>query len=137
MTPDTFATQSLRPRDQLEVWREWYSPVLDVLPRHSTGEEFSAEIHLWKLGGLAMSRTVAPPVNVVRAKSNLRRDPVDHWVISYCARGVHLAQTAGAELEVWREWYSPVLDASTSYPDTRRARNFLPRSICGSWAAWR
>ena len=100
MTPDIFATQFLRRRDQFEVWREWYSPVLDVLPRHSPGEEFSAEIHLWKLGGLAMSRTIAPPVNVVRAKSNLRRDPVDHWVISYCARGAHLAQTAGAELEV-------------------------------------
>jgi hypothetical protein len=55
---------------------------------------------MWKLGGLAISRTIAPPVNVVRAKSNLRRDPVDHWVISYCARGAHLAQTAGAELEV-------------------------------------
>jgi len=100
MTPDTFATQPVRPRDQLEVWREWYQPVLDILPKHPTGDEFPAEIHIWTLGGLAMSRTIAPPVDVVRAKSNLRRDPVDHWVISYCARGAHLAQTAGAELEV-------------------------------------
>jgi hypothetical protein len=100
MTPDTFATQSLRPRDQLDVWREWYSPVLDVLPTHLTGDEFRAEIRMWKLGGLAMSRTAAPPVNVVRAKRNLRRDPVDHWVISYCARGAHFAQTARRETEV-------------------------------------
>ena len=101
MTPDTFATQSLRPRDQLGAWREWFEPVLDVLPKHAPGDdEFTAEVHMWKLGGLAMSRTIAPPVNVVRAKSNLRRDPVDHWVISYCARGAHLAQTADAELEV-------------------------------------
>ena len=100
MTPDTFATQPVRPRDQLEVWREWYQPVLDILPKHPTGDEFPAEIHIWTLGGWAMSRTIAPPVNVVRAKSNLRRDPVDHWVISYCARGAHLVQTAGAELEV-------------------------------------
>src|SRR5208282_5703144 len=100
MTPDTFATQPVRPRDQLEVWREWYQPVLDILPKHPTGDEFPAEIHIWTLGGWAMSRTIAPPVNVVRAKSNLRRDPVDHWVISYCARGAHLAQTAGTEIEV-------------------------------------
>jgi len=100
MTPDTFATQSLQPRDQLGAWREWFEPVLDVLPKHAPGDEFTAEMHIWKLGGLAMSRTIAPPVNVVRAKSNLRRDPVDHWVISYCARAAHLAQTAGAELEV-------------------------------------
>jgi AraC-like DNA-binding protein len=100
MTPDTFATQPLPPRDQLEAWREWFEPVLDVLPKHATGDEFTAETHMWKLGGLAMSRTIAPPVNVVRAKSNLRRDPVDHWVISYCARGAHFARTAGTETEV-------------------------------------
>jgi AraC-like DNA-binding protein len=100
MTPDTFATQPLRQQDQFGAWREWYHPVLDVLPRHPTGHEFSAEIHLWKMGGLAMSRTIAPPANVLRTKSNIRRDPVDHWVISFCARGAHLAQTAGAELEV-------------------------------------
>ena len=100
MTPDNFSTHSLIPRDQLEAWREWFEPVLDVLPKHATGDEFTAEMRMWKLGGLAMSRTISPPVNVVRAKSNLRREPVDHWVISYCARGAHLAQTAGAELEV-------------------------------------
>src|SRR5215831_1364211 len=100
MTPDTFATQSLQPRDQLGAWRKWFEPVLDVLPKHAPGDEFTAEVHMWKLGGLAMSRTIAPPVNVVQAKSNLRRDPVDHWVISYCPRGAHFAQTAGVGIEV-------------------------------------
>ena len=100
MTPDTFATTSLRPRDQLEAWADWYHPVLDILPKHDAGDEFAAEVHMWKLGGLAVSRTIAPPVNVVQAKSNLRRDPVDHWVISYCPRGAHFAETAGVETEV-------------------------------------
>jgi AraC-like DNA-binding protein len=93
MTPETFATQPLRMRDQLEAWREWYHPVLDILPKQATDDAFPAEIHMWKLGGLAMSRTTAPPVCVSRKKSNLRGDPVDHWVVSYCARG-------SAELEV-------------------------------------
>ena len=57
-------------------------------------------MHLWKLGGLAMSRTSAPPVRVARTKSNLKRDPVDHWVISYCVRGAHFTNTAGISLEV-------------------------------------
>jgi AraC-like DNA-binding protein len=100
MTPDTFATRSVRTQDQLDAWREWFEPVLNVLPKHEPGDEFTAEMQMWKLGGLAMSRTIAPPVNVVRTKSNLRRDPVDHWVISYCARGGHFAQTAGTETEV-------------------------------------
>jgi AraC-like DNA-binding protein len=100
MTPETFATQALRMRDQLEAWREWYHPVLDISPKQATDDVFPAEIHMWKLGGLAMSRTTAPPVYVSRTKSNLRGDPVDHWVVSYCARGAHLARTAGTELEV-------------------------------------
>ena len=100
MTPDTFATQSLGPRDQLEAWREWYETVFDVIPQHPTGDEFPAEIYLWTLGGLAVSRTSAPSVHILRSKGHLRRDPVDHWVISYCARGAHFAKTAGAELEV-------------------------------------
>src|SRR6516225_2142015 len=100
MTPETFATQPLRMRDQFEAWREWYHPVLDIFSKQATDDAFPAEMRMWKLGGLAMSRTIAPPVCVSRTKSNLRGDPVDHWVVSYCARGAHLARTAGVELEV-------------------------------------
>src|SRR5262245_15960797 len=80
MTPDTFTTETLLPGEQLEAWQEWYQPVFDVIPRYPAGKRFVAEIHLWKLGGLAMSRTSAPPVHVVRTMSHLRRDAVDHWV---------------------------------------------------------
>jgi AraC-like DNA-binding protein len=101
MTPDTFATRSVRTQDQLEAWREWYRPLLEVMPRHSTGDGFAAETELWKLGGWALSRTAsALPVHVARTRTNLRRDPVDHWVISYCIRGSHFARTAGADIQV-------------------------------------
>lgn len=100
MKPEIFATQVLRSRDQFEAWREWHQPVLDFLPEQSTRYGFPAEVHLWKLGGLAMSRTSAPPVRVARTKSNLRRDPIDHWVISYCVRGTHFMNTAGTAVEV-------------------------------------
>jgi hypothetical protein len=84
MTPETFSTQPLRSLDQFEAWREWHQPVLEFVPQRSTRYGFPAEVHLWKLGGLAMSPTSVPPVSVARRKSNLRRDPIDHWVISYC-----------------------------------------------------
>ncbi len=101
MTPETFTTQSLRPRGQFEAWQSWYQPVFDVLPKQPEDHAgFLAEIRMWKLGGLAMSRTSAPSVNVTRTRGHLRRDPVDHWIISYCARGAHSAITAGSSLEV-------------------------------------
>lgn len=88
------------PADQFEAWREWYSSVFDVMPKDPTAEGFPCEIRLWNLGGLAISRTIAPSLHVLRTKSHLKRYPVDHWVISCCARGAHLAKTAGDELEV-------------------------------------
>jgi AraC-like DNA-binding protein len=100
MVPNSFATQPLRPRDQFEAWREWHQPVLDFLPKQSARYGFPAEVHLWKLGGLALSRASAPPVRVARTKSNLKRDPIDHWVISYCVRGAHFTSTAETALEI-------------------------------------
>jgi AraC-like DNA-binding protein len=100
MTPETFSTLSLRPREQFDGWRSWYRAIFDVLPKEQDSGSFPAEIRMWKLGGMAMSRTDAPPVNVVRTKHHLRREPIDHWIISYCARGAHSAVTAGSSLEV-------------------------------------
>jgi hypothetical protein len=46
MRPEIFATQSFSPRDQFEAWREWYRPVLEVLPKQATDDEFPAETHM-------------------------------------------------------------------------------------------
>jgi AraC-like DNA-binding protein len=100
MTPDIFATHAVRPLDQFEAWREWYSSVFEVIPEDRGSDGFAGEVRVWNLGGLAMTRTVAASVHILRAKGHLKRDPVDHWVISYCARGAHLAKTADTELEV-------------------------------------
>ena len=100
MTPTSFRTQSLPLQDQFEAWREWYTTVFDVVAEPPSSGEFSAEIHLWTLDGLAMSRTIAPSVDVVRTKQHLRHNPVDHWIISYCARGAHFARTADIDVEV-------------------------------------
>jgi hypothetical protein len=69
-------------------------------PPAGTRYGFPAEVHLWKLGGLAMSRASVPPARVARTKSSLRRDPIDHWVIGYCVRGTHFTNTAGTAVEV-------------------------------------
>src|SRR6516164_6788802 len=99
MKPDLFATHSLPPPDQFEAWREWYSRIFEVTPKDPVGDGFSGEIRLWNLGGSAISRTIAPASQISRTKGHIRREPVDHWIISYCTRGAHLAQTAGTEVK--------------------------------------
>ena len=100
MKPDTFSTQALRPRAQFGAWREWYSPVFEVIPKGRMRDGFPGETRLWTLEQSVMSRTTAPPARVFRTKGHLRRDPADHWVISYCVRGGFFAKTADAEVEV-------------------------------------
>jgi AraC-like DNA-binding protein len=100
MTPNSFTTQVFRAPDQFEAWRGWYATVFDILPKHPTDDGFPADIHVWPLSGLAITRTSAPSVHVRRDNGHLRRDPVDHWVVSYCAGGAHSAETADTEVQV-------------------------------------
>jgi len=87
MTPQVFSTQSLAPKDRHDAWHEWFRPVLDVVAVDQSYSEFVAENSAWKLGCLVMSRVSAPPVRVVRTKTQVRRDPVDHWVVTYAQQG--------------------------------------------------
>ncbi|HEU0217469.1 MAG TPA: helix-turn-helix domain-containing protein [Stellaceae bacterium] len=100
MTPQNFSTRSLPAPHQFDAWRSFFEPVFDVVTNCQVGGGFAADISVWALGHFGMTRTVAPSVDVIRTKRHLRRDPVDHWLISYCARGAHSATTAGVSLEV-------------------------------------
>lgn len=94
MTPVKFATHSLAPRDQLEAWRGWFHSVFDVIPRQSADRGFAAESQTWAIDGLALSRVLAPPIRAARTKVLIRRNPVDHWVIT---RGHRVTTTLGTD----------------------------------------
>ncbi|HME24526.1 MAG TPA: helix-turn-helix domain-containing protein [Acetobacteraceae bacterium] len=100
MTPEVFSTQPLAPRDRPDAWHEWFRPVLDVTPLPYVGDEFLAENRVWKLGGLVMSHVSAPPVRVLRTKAHVRRDPIDHWVLTYAHQGTMTVKAEAASFEV-------------------------------------
>jgi AraC-like DNA-binding protein len=99
VTADRFSTDEVRPSDQHEAWCEWFRPIFEILPKQSVRNGFAAENQVWKLGGIAMSRVKAPAVRVQRQAANLRRDPVDHWIITYCRRGATMIATERRTLE--------------------------------------
>jgi AraC-like DNA-binding protein len=100
MTPETFTTQSLAPNDRYAAWQDWFQPVLDVTRMLPTDDEFLAKNVVWKLGSLVVSRVSAPPVLAVRTKAHVRRDPTDHWVITYAQRGAMVVRTETGSSEV-------------------------------------
>ena len=99
MTPERFATHSLPAPDQLEAWRGWFRSVFNVMPRQSLDEGFPAEAQFWQLDGLAISRVSAPAIHVVRTNTHIRRNPVDHWVITLGSRVRTAVRTDDALLE--------------------------------------
>jgi AraC-like DNA-binding protein len=99
VTPAIFATQNLRPRDQLQAWQEWFAPVFDISPMEQAGDGFSAKNIVWSLGDISISRVLAPSVHVKRAKANLAKAPIDHWVLTYCRQGATQVQTPKGEFD--------------------------------------
>jgi AraC-like DNA-binding protein len=99
MTPERFATYSLPARDQFEAWRGWLDSVFDVMPRRPLNPGFPAECKLWKAGALAISRVCAPAIQLSRPKTLIRRNPVDHWVITLSHRAAMAVRTGDASLE--------------------------------------
>ena len=80
MTPETFTTQSLAPKDRYEAWQDWFRPVIDVTRMLPTDDEFLAKNVVWKLGSLVMSRVAAPPV---RGGRRALREAGSHRPLGY------------------------------------------------------
>ena len=90
MVPQTFDTSALAARHQLEAWRGWFSPVFDVDGAPPAASGFAACCQVWALGDLVVSRTFAPPLRAVRTRELIRRNPVDHWVLTIGQQGTTL-----------------------------------------------
>jgi AraC-like DNA-binding protein len=82
MTPESFTTSSLPAHQQFEAWCAWFDPVFDVATGNPPDQGFSAAVQTWRLDGCALSRVSAPSIRVIRTPTHIRRNPVDHWVIT-------------------------------------------------------
>lgn len=98
MANSSFSTQSLAPTHQFEAWRDWFWPVFTNSPFSNTPQDdpaagFVASNKVWKLGSIVVSSVSAPALTSTRDKANIRKAPVDHWVIAYCRSSATLMQT--------------------------------------------
>ena len=82
MQPDIFSTRSLSADEQLDAWRGWFHTVFDVAPGPSAAPGFHAENRVWTLDGFAVSRVSAPPLKASRTNAHIRRNPIDHWIVT-------------------------------------------------------
>lgn len=82
MTPERFSTDGLPPRLQLDAWRGWFETVFEVEVEDEAQVGFVAESKFWSLGGFGLGRVAAPTLRSSRSKTLIRRNPIDHWVLT-------------------------------------------------------
>ena len=87
LVPHTFCTAHLPREHQFDAWTQWFSPMFDVTRRNAPLTEFVAQSKVWRLSSVAISKTCGPSVRSERRSSNVRREPVDHWVVTICQSG--------------------------------------------------
>lgn len=94
MIPAKFSTANIAPCDQADAWHRWFWPVFDIRPKDSPDDRyFPARNEVWNLGGLIVSRIIAPAATAVRTRANLGQAPIDHWVLGCCRKGMTTIQT--------------------------------------------
>lgn len=93
-----FSTSDLPTRGQLEAWQAWYGRVFDTSPLHQGDDGFCAHARAWTLPGLTLNQVTAPGLSVVRTKTLIRREPVDHWAITLSKRSMTWLDSGTASL---------------------------------------
>jgi AraC-like DNA-binding protein len=81
MQPIVFSTAGIAPAKQLDAWRSWFDPVFEAEVADPE-QGFLASSETWNFSGFGLSRVRAPKLRAVRTPELIRRNPVDHWVVT-------------------------------------------------------
>jgi AraC-like DNA-binding protein len=130
MDPLHFSTKELPAREQRTAWSEWFRPIFDVHSEDSELPQFDAEYSVWRAGEVSVTWASAPAARTIRTPSDVRRSPIDHWVISYCPGGATTMSTKEGQLDVRAG--APFVWSLGQPSDSRRAaaermQLYLPR----------
>lgn len=93
MDAEVFDTRSLPLVQQFEAWQQWYGAVFETTPQRPVFEGYAARNLTWRFDGFALSRVTGAAIDGVRSPANIRRNPVDHWVITVTKCGTHKVLT--------------------------------------------
>ena len=77
-----FTTRGLRPDEQYGAWRGWFKGTFDGSPRAPNKDGYLATSKAITMDGLALVRISLPASRTMRTRILIRRNPVDHWIIT-------------------------------------------------------
>lgn len=88
-----FSTREQPPGNQFAAWRAHCSPVVEMLAPARPDAGFAASRTAWRIGPFTLSVVSAPAGTYRRTRSQIRRDALDHWVVSVVRQGTYALST--------------------------------------------
>jgi len=82
VSPIEFTTRGVPIRQQFEAWLGWHDRTFDASPDRPASEGFVADSRSLAMQGFALVRVSAPAMKVMRTRALIRRNPVDHFLIT-------------------------------------------------------
>jgi AraC-like DNA-binding protein len=78
-----FTTEKLPKTKQFDEWTAFISPVAEVGASNTEQDGLAAEAAIWDMGSLAFFRFLTPSLPHRRTPRLIRKEPVDHWMLSF------------------------------------------------------
>ena len=82
-----FSTLTFPPEEQFAAWRSSYAPMVDLIEPENSAIGFAGKQVIWDLGSLAFSHVKTGRLGFASLAGHVRRDPIDHWIITVLLRG--------------------------------------------------
>ncbi len=82
-----FSTLDLPREEQFAAWRRSYAPIVDLIGPDNFAVGFAGKQVIWDLGSLVLSRVRTDGLGFASLAGHVRRDPIDHWLISLMLKG--------------------------------------------------
>jgi AraC-like DNA-binding protein len=87
------STAGLPAAAQFGAWCEQCGPAVEMVEALGPEPGYPASCTSWKFGPFALSAVRAPAARYRRTRQQIRRDALDHWVITVTRRGTHGMRT--------------------------------------------
>lgn len=82
-----FSTDGLARGDRFAAWHDSFAPMVELARTDATPAGFSGRQRLWDLGSLVFAEISTDGLAFSSLPGQSRRDPVDHWVITFLKSG--------------------------------------------------
>lgn len=98
LRPHRRSTTQVDRRQRFDYWRSCSSLVELQWPAPTDPPDFAAEETTWSLGRMALMTAQVAALRYRRSNAQVRRDGLDHWVISIATRGERRFRTASDDV---------------------------------------